>query len=120
MLHVDGHLTTCVFSALSEAPTRCDEPASYIDHRPGRSSGPLIQGAYFTEIKYVQPPDPSIYMLEPRSRAIYHFSVRLNLQRQYRSTETLPKGPATAFTISQGNRTVFMAISNQVFYANLP
>ena len=120
LLHLDGHLTVCNFSALSEAPTRCEEPASYTDTRPGLSSGPLIQNAYFTEIKYVQPPDPSIYMLEPRSRAIYHFSVRLNLQRQFRADETLPEGPATAFTISQGNRTVFMAISNRVFYANLP
>ena len=120
LLHTDGHLTTCVFSGLLEAPTRCQEPAEYADPRPGRQSGPLIEGAYFTEIFFAPPPDPSLYLLEPNSHAIYHLSVRLTFQRQYRPLEPLPEGPATAFATSRGNRTAFIAVGNQIFYAAMP
>lgn len=120
LLHTDGHLTKCIYSALIASPTRCEDPATYVDPRPGRETGPTIQGAYFTEILFVTPPDPSIYMLEPTSRAIYQFGVGLTFHKQYQSQNPLPKGPATAFTISKGNRAVFMAIGNQVFSANLP
>jgi len=120
LLHTDGHLTTCTYSGLVESPTRCEEPAMFIDPRPGRQETPIIEGAFFTEILFITPPDPSIYMLEPTSQAVYHFSVRLTFQRQFRSQQPLPPGPATAFTISQSNRTVIMAIGNEVFYASLP
>jgi hypothetical protein len=120
LLHTDGHLTTCVFSGLLESPTRCQDPADYADPRPGRPSGPLIENAYFTEITFAPPPDPSLYLLEPNSHAIYHLSVRLTLQRQYRPLEPLTEGPATAFAISRGNRTAFLAVGNQIFYAAMP
>jgi hypothetical protein len=120
LLHTDSHMTTCVFSGLIESPTRCEDPAQYGDPRPGREDGPLVEGAYFTEIQFVPPPDPSIYLLEPNAQAIYHFSVRLTFQRQYRSSSSLPEGPATSFAISRANRTVFLAIGNQIFYAALP
>lgn len=120
LLHTDGHLTTCTYSALVESPTRCEEPAIFIDPRPGRQDTPIIEGAYFTEVLFAHPPDPSIYLLEPGSQAIYHFSVRLTFQRQFQSSQPLPDGPATAFTLSHTNRTVFIAIGNEVFYATLP
>jgi hypothetical protein len=120
LLHTDGHMTTCTYSGLAESPTRCEEPAQYIDPRPGRQDAPIIEGAYFTEVLFAPPPDPSIYMLEPATQAVYHFSVRLTYQRQYRSSQALPSGPATAFAINHTNRTVFIAIGNEVFYAGLP
>jgi hypothetical protein len=120
LLHTDGHLTTCTYSRLAESPTRCEEPAIYVDPRPGRQDTAVIEGAHFTQILFAPPPDPSIYMLEPGSKAIYHFSVRLTFQRQYQSKQPLPSGPATAFTISHTNRTIIMAIGNEVFYAGLP
>lgn len=120
LLFTDGRITTCAFSALLESPTRCEDPANYSDPRPGRSSGPVIEGAHFTEILFAPPPDPSIYLLEPNSRAVYHFSVRLTFQRQFQSNTALPPGPATAFTISHNNRTVFLAFGNEVYYAALP
>jgi hypothetical protein len=120
LLHTDGHITTCTYSGLVESPTRCEEPAYFIDPRPGRQDSPIIEGAYFTEVLFAPPPDPSIYMLEPTTQSVYHFSVRLTFQRQFRSSQPLPSGPATAFAISHTNRTVFMAIGNEVFYADLP
>jgi len=120
LLHTDGHLTTCDYSGLVESPTRCEDPATYTDSRPGRQDGALIQDASFTELLFAPPPDPSIYLLDPVSKAIYHFSVRLTLQRQYRSQDPLPEGPATAIAINKNNRTAFMAIGNQVYSATLP
>jgi hypothetical protein len=120
LLHTDSHVTACQYSALQEAPTRCEDPAWFVDPRPGRQDGPVIRGAHFSEILFVPPPDPSIYLLEPASHAIYHFSVRLTFQRQFQPATELQPGPATAFTVSHHNRTIFLAIGNQVYYAALP
>lgn len=120
LLHEDGHLTTCVFSALAGSPTRCKDPEIYTDPRQGRQSGPLIEGAFFSQINFSPPPEPTIYMLDPISQAIYRFSVRLTLDRQFRSQESLSEDPATTFTIDKNNRIIFLAIGNQVYYAPLP
>ena len=120
LLHDDGQLTTCVYNGLAESPTRCEEPAPYSDPRPGMEGGAHIQDGQFTEIQFSPPPDPSIYLLEPDSKAIYHFSVRLTLQRQFQSSSPLPEGPATSFAINRNSRTMFLATGNQVYYANLP
>jgi hypothetical protein len=119
LLHSDGHITTCTYSSLQESPTRCQDPTSYYDSRIGRQNGPIIHDAPFNQILYTSPPDPSIYMLDPVNQAIYHFSLRLTFQRQFRALTDLGQGEATAFTISP-NRTIFLAIGNQVYYADLP
>jgi len=120
LLHEDGHLTTCVFSALVGSPTRCKDPEIYTDPRKGRQSGPLIEGAFFSQINFSPPPEPTIYMLDPISQAIYRFSVRLTLDRQFRSQESLSEDPATTFTIDRNNHAIFLAFGNQVYYAPLP
>jgi hypothetical protein len=43
----------------------------------------------------------------------------LNLQSQYQPKEPLVEGDATAFAISP-NRTAFLAIRNNVYYAAMP
>ena len=115
LLHSDGHLITCNFGY----PTRCDDPAVINDLREGGVSSPWINDALFKEIQFAPPPDPSLYLLEPETPAIYHFSVRLTYQRQYQSQTQLPEGPATAFSVSP-NRQVFLAIGDQVYYSPLP
>jgi hypothetical protein len=120
VLHADSHITTCEFSALAGSPTRCEDPATFIDPREGLENGPLVAGARFNEILFLPPPDPSIYLLDPVSQAVYHFSVQLAYQRQFRSSNQLQNDPATSFAINRGNLTIFMAIGNQVYYANLP
>ena len=120
LLHRDGHLTTCVYSELQVAATHCTDPSTYVDKRQGRQNGPIILDAQFSQMIYTQPPDPSIYMMDPIHQSIYHFSVKLNLQEQFRSKNPLPSNTdATAFTVTQ-NRTIFMAVGNQVYYASLP
>jgi hypothetical protein len=124
LLHSDGHMTLCTFSPVGVEPTRCTDPAPYADPRPGNSPNPTtFPEAHFSRIEYTAPPDPSIYLLDPNTATIYHFSLRLNLQRLLRpqalSGYLLPGGPATGFYISQ-DRTVFMAFGNQVLLSYLP
>jgi hypothetical protein len=120
LLHEDGHLTTCVYSALATSTTRCQEPDIYTDPRPGRQSGPFIEDAFFSQILYSPPPEPTIYLLDPNSQAIYRFSVRLTLDRQHRSQEPLPEGPASAFTIDRSSHSILLAIGDQIYSAPLP
>jgi hypothetical protein len=120
LLHEDGHLTTCVYGALATSPTRCKNPEIYTDPRPGRQSGPFIEDTFFSQIQFSPPPEPTIYLLDPNSRAIYRFSIRLTLDRQFRSQESLPAEPASAFMVNRSNHTIFLAIGNQVYYAPLP
>jgi hypothetical protein len=119
LIHADGHLTTCTFSTVPASPTRCEDPATFIDARPGMQAGAIIPDTQFDQIQFTPPPDPSIYLLDPETQAVYHFSLRLTLQRQFRALEELPDTPATAFSVSP-NRTVFIAIHDQVFVATLP
>jgi hypothetical protein len=119
LLHADGHISNCTYSLLAGVPTTCTDPLTYTDPRPGREDAPIILDAVFSRMQFTAPPDPSLYLLEPESRAIYHFSARLNFQRQYRSLNPLPKGLATGFTIGP-NRAVFLALGGQVFFASLP
>jgi hypothetical protein len=120
LLHEDGQMSTCTYSGLVESPTRCEDPALYSDPRPGMQEGPKLQDAQFSEILFIPPPDPSLFLLDPESKAVYHLSVRLTLQRQFQSSTPLPEGPATAFTINRANRTAFLALGNQVYYASMP
>ncbi len=120
LLHEDSHLTTCTFSAVVESPTRCEDPTNFTDPRPGRQNSAVVQDTNYTQILFSPPPDPSIYLFDPDSQAIYHFSVKLTMQRQYRSNAALSEAPATAFAVNLGNSMVFMAIGNQVYYAVLP
>jgi hypothetical protein len=98
---------------------RVEDPFVYTDTRSGRTGGEIIPDALFDQIAYSPPPDPSLYLLDPQHQAIYHFSLRLNLDRQYRALQPLAEGAATSFAISP-TRLAFLAIGNQVYYAALP
>lgn len=119
ILHADGHLTTCVYSSLPDAPTRCEDPATYTDFRPGYKSGTTLPNTQLVQIAYQPPPDPSLYLLDAPNQAVYHLSLRLALQRQWQPREPLSGGAATAFAISP-DRVLFLAIGNRVYYAALP
>jgi hypothetical protein len=124
LVHTDGHMTLCTFSPVGAEATRCTDPSPYSDPRPGNEPHPnTFPSTNFSRIEFTNPPDPSIYLLDPNTATIYHFSLRLNLQRLLRpqpmSGFQLPRGPATAFYISE-NRTVFIAFGSQVLLSYLP
>lgn len=117
MLYEDGHIVTCTY-AFGGQPTKCTDPALFTDTRPGKESGTLVAGTDFTQLRFSPPPDPSIYFLDTVSSAIYHYSLRLTFQRQYRPLAPVGENP-TAFAISPA-RMVFLAFGNQVYGSLLP
>lgn len=117
LLHADGHQSLCSYQDGSD--TVCEDPYPFVDLRQGRTGGPVIPDAIFNQIQFSPPPDPSLYLLDPETSAIYHFSLRLVLQRQYRPQETLAAGRATAFLVST-SRMAFLAAGNRVYFAALP
>jgi hypothetical protein len=119
ILYDDGHTTTCTFSTLEESPTSCVDPTSYTDSRQGREDGPQLTDMIFYQIQHTQPPEPSLYYLDPIDRAIYQFSLRLNLVQLYRPQVDFPEGLATAIAISP-TRSIFLAQENIVYQSFLP
>ena len=119
LLHEDGHMTMCTYSAYVDAPTRCTEPAEYIDLREGYQNGPYMQDTNFSQMQFAPPPDPSIYLFDPQDEAIYHFSMRLAFQRQYRPSQPLLADEVTAFAVGS-NRRAFIATNDQIYFAIMP
>ncbi len=113
LLYVDGHLVTSLANAGDFA-----DPAMYEDSREGYPATAIMPDASFREIQFAPPPDPSIYMLDAAGRSIYHFSLTLVYQRQYRPQSGLPESEATAFAVGP-NRQAFIALGNQIFFALL-
>jgi len=89
------------------------------DLRYDNTRTPTIDDVIFQEIQLTNPPDSSIFLLEPTGPAIYRFTLRLNYHTQYLPLEHLSDDPATAFAVSTGHQ-VFLAIGNQVYVAPLP
>ena len=114
LLSDDGSMAMARFQ---EDPV--EQPVIYQDTRPDFPNGPTMVGATFRQILFSPPPDPSIYLLDGGERAIYHFSLQLVYQRQFRPSLNLPAGEATAFTVGQDRR-VFLALGNQVYFGFLP
>jgi hypothetical protein len=124
LLHDDGHISVCTISYVTTAPTQCSDPATFSDSRPGREPNPMIlSGTSFSQLEYVPPPDPSIFLFDKETNGVYHFSLKMNLHRVIKPLMTgsnrLPKSAATAFTVSP-NRTVFIAFEDQIYVAIAP
>jgi hypothetical protein len=121
LLHADGHMTICTYSSLGVSPTRCSEPVPYMDFRVAPVGEPFEWPNPYTQVITTQPPDPSLYVFDPKSQAILHFSLRnLAFQRMYFPKTELGPLPATAFTVNPLDRTIYLAINERVYYANLP
>jgi hypothetical protein len=120
LLFQDGHVTSCPVTRFNVVPMRCTDPATFNDTRPERQPGPKINDAIFTQMAFASAPDPSLYLLEPLTRAIYRFSPRsdsLELRGQFRAAiDKKFSGSATAMAINP-NRYIFFSVNNQVFFA---
>ncbi len=122
LLRSSGMMTVCTYSGFDFSPTRCNDPAPY-----GGPDGAVqsFTDTGFLQMLTTQPPDPSLFILDSKGPSIYHFSLRLNFQRELRQDPEqerdfpLPKKPVTAFALSP-NRVVFLAFSNQVMFGSMP
>jgi hypothetical protein len=125
MLHADGHLSTCTFSRISDAPTRCQDPAPRVDEYPAHRDLDIFGMANFTEMTMTSPPNLVILLLDSASQSVFRFTPR-SFQFQNRVTgfagEASPfqQGSASAMAVSP-NYVLYLAIGDQVYFAaNLP
>ncbi len=115
ILRSDGRLTFCVRDPNTLQPS-CVENALFLDSRPGHFSGERLDDAVTpVELFYDPPPEPSLYLLDNTTGGVYQLSLKLVLQRQYRSGAALP-GPITAVAIGP-NKEMFVASGNNVYWA---
>jgi hypothetical protein len=125
LLHADGHLTSCTFSRISDAPTRCQDPAQTVDSFPAHRDMNVFAQAHFTQMTLTSPPNPVILLLDADHQRVFRLSPRsLELQNQVTgySGEGNPfqPGPVSAMAVSP-NYVLYLAIGNQVYFAtNLP
>ncbi len=120
LLHANGQTTLCYLGTTGVSPTRCSDPP-YVDDRTGLEGTPLESPSPFTQILFTPPPDPSLYLMEPKSHSIYHFSLRnLVYKRQLLPKEPLPTRPATAFFVDVSKRMLYLAIGNEIYYGIIP
>jgi len=122
LLHQDGHLTSCIFSSFGVATTQCTDPAFFQDARPGRQGQPLTSTTPFIQLRSMPQPDPSLYLLDPSTAALYHFSLQRVYQRQLLPLQSaVSRGlAATSFALSPDGRLAFLAFGNEVLYAGMP
>jgi hypothetical protein len=125
ILYKDGHMITCVYDIWYGTPTRCEDPAQFTDAQTDKPVGSFLMReknpVVFDQIMYAPPPDPSIYLLEPDTFSVFHLSLRLTLQGQFRPKigQNDLRRAATAFTVGQ-NRMLFLAVGNNVLGATIP
>ena len=125
ILHSDGHLTTCTFSRISDAPTRCEDPAQHVDNFPAHRDMDVFSQAHFTQLALTSPPNPVILLLDADQQRVFRLTPRaLELQNQVTGYagkgNPFPTTPVSAMTVSP-NYVLYLAIGNQVYFAtNLP
>jgi len=125
LLHADGHLTTCTFSRLAEAPTRCVDPAVFLNTFPAHQDLDIFARAHFTQVSLTSPPNPVILLLDSENQSVFRLSPRsLELQNQVSSYagdgNPFDTGPIGAMAVSP-SYVLYLAIGDQVYFAtNLP
>lgn len=123
ILKEDGSLVLCTYSSISSTPTRCSDPYPY---RMTRGSEPVEEvktlGVNLAQIQSIQPPEPSLYFLDPATPAIFQFSLGMTFVQEIRPRQggdvTLPARSVSAFRVTQA-RNLVLAYGNQVFVASL-
>jgi hypothetical protein len=94
----------------------CDPETQFQDERPGHEPSIHIPGAIPIEIVYSPPPEPSIFLLDSVSGNVFHYSMRLVYQGQFRALEDEQVPLAIAF--GPPNE-IFLTVGDQVYYAEL-
>ncbi|HZW03851.1 MAG TPA: hypothetical protein VFF68_07985 [Anaerolineaceae bacterium] len=123
LLHADGTMTKCTFSGFDFSPTRCTMQVDYNLQRDGLSQNAMAAlESPVIQMQSTDSPAYSLFLFSSEGPTLYHFSLALNLQYQYRprlqGSYELPDRQATAFFIT-ANRRVLIAFGNEVFYTEL-
>lgn len=118
LLFQDGHMASCVGGG------RCVDPIQFEDPRAGHLPGASISDAVFSQLLIAGPSDPSLYMLESLTKAVFRFNVSpdkvFSLQSQFQATAdqrtSLFTSPVSSMAISP-NRYIFLSVDNRVYFA---
>lgn len=122
----DGYMSTCTLSRLSTAPTRCNDPALFVDTRPGYQGGIRLADGLFSQIAFSSPPDPSVVLLQPFTQEVFKFSARaLELQKilsdQPNKQNPLPEGSVVTAMAFSPNKSLFLFVGGELYVAyNVP
>ena len=123
MLHADGHLSTCSFSRINSASTRCEDPSPYHNPFEAYRDTDLFAGAHFTQMLFTALPDQSILLLDADSpsQGVFRFMPRtLDLQNQFRprlgAVNSMPSGPIGAIAVG-ANHVLYLAVNGQIYFA---
>jgi hypothetical protein len=124
LLFSDSHITACTYGG---ERTRCTDPLVFVDNRTGHpSGGSTLPDAVFSQMAFDNPFDTSLYLLEPKTHAVFKSSPRpgtLELNGQFRASAVFDAvqftSDALAMTIGT-NRFIFLCIGNQVYFAEMP
>ncbi|MBI5962631.1 MAG: hypothetical protein HY863_04080, partial [Chloroflexi bacterium] len=123
MLHSDGHLSTCSYSRINSASTRCEDPMAYKNPFEAYRDTDLFASAHFTQMLFTALPDQSILLLDAdsSSQGVFRFSPRtLDLQNQFRPklgvSNPIPAGPIGAIAVG-ANHVLYLGVNGQVYFA---
>ncbi|GAB4503044.1 MAG: hypothetical protein Fur0043_00360 [Anaerolineales bacterium] len=121
LLHADGHLSTCSYSRLEAAPTRCVDPAVLVNKFEAYQGLDVFAQANFTQMQLAALPDASLLLLDANTQGIFRIGTRsLELQSQLRPapgrSSPIPRVPAGAMTVNP-NGILFLAVEDQVYFA---
>jgi hypothetical protein len=116
ILRGDGRLTYCVRDQASQLTT-CTDNNLYTDSRAGHASGDRLDDVVRPlAVFYDPPPEPSLYLLDAGTSGVYQVSLKLVLQKVFRSALSLPDG-VSAVAIGP-NKEIFIASGNNVYWAH--
>lgn len=125
VLHADGHMTQCRFSADKGVRlTECQDPSPYTDNRVGRLDKKpwIFADASFSMAQSTRLSNASIYLLDTLGQSVYRISYQLNLERilraQYNKNYPLPLNAPSGFGITPESD-LFLAFNNRLFIAPL-
>ncbi|HWQ83993.1 MAG TPA: hypothetical protein VN363_05470 [Anaerolineales bacterium] len=121
LLRATGNMAVCTYSGLVVSPTRCMDPAPYVDYRVDPAGVPLQWTDPFGAVLTTSSPDPSLYLFSPQTNAVFQFSLRtLAIQRQFMPAEALGNGAGTALAVNPVDRILIVAVHHRVYYAFIP
>jgi hypothetical protein len=123
ILHTQGNIDRCR-RVVENAPdgslrirVECDQNPQFLDERPGMAARSTIPGANPLQMVYSPPPEPSLFFLDAESGSIFHYSMRLVFQAQYRPNEPLQEAVAAITEAPPSD--LLLAAGGQVYYAQL-
>jgi len=115
ILRADGRLTYCTRD-VATSQTNCIENSLFSDSRPGHASGDHlddVSGA--VALFYDPPPEPSLYLVDTASSGVYQLSLKLVLQKVFKSGSVLP-GSITSVAIGP-NKEVYISSGNNIYWS---